>query len=303
MRTTDKRKAQTGSLMRKRKIVTIILLIIFFVGLSVLLYPSISSYWNSITQSRAVVDYDTIIESLTAKDYSKYFEQAQEYNEQLSRLSFPLSDYETVDGYEDSLNVSGDGVMGYIDIDKIQVKLPIYHGTDASILNNACGHLQGSSLPTGEVGTHVVLSAHRGLPSARLFTDLDRLEVGDTFRITVLDTSFVYEIDQIKTVLPDDVSDLLIDPDEEYCTLVTCTPYGINTHRLLVRGHRIGSEDLRSLNVVSEAYIIDRLVVTPIVALPMILILIIYVFVKPSKKRLPINDDGEIEDDTGKDKV
>ncbi len=285
-----------GSLgfMRKRKVITLILLGVFLAGLSLLLYPSISSYWNSITQSKAVVDYDSIVESLSPKDYSDIIEQAESYNDALSQLNFPLSDYDQIDGYKDCLNAGNDGIMGYIDIDKIQVKLPIYHGTSASVLNNACGHLEGSSLPVGQKGTHVVLSAHRGLPSAKLFTDLDRMEVGDTFRVTVLDTTYVYEVDQIKTVLPNDVSDLLIDPDEEYCTLVTCTPYGINSHRLLVRGHRIESEDLRSMSVISEAYIIDRLIVTPIVALPMILILMLYVFFKPAKKRLPINDEGEL---------
>ncbi len=181
-----------------------------------------------------------------------------------------------------------------IDIDKIQVKLPIYHGTNPSILNHACGHIEGSSFPIAGKGTHAALSAHRGLPSAKLFSDLDKLDVGDTFRVTVLDTTYIYEVDQIKTVLPNDVSDLLIDEDKEYCTLVTCTPYGINSHRLLVRGHRIESEDKRTLNAVSEAYIIDRLIVTPIVALPIIFILMLYVFFKPVKKKLPINEDGEL---------
>ena len=280
--------------MKKRKVVTLILLGVFLVGLSVLLYPSVSSYWNSITQSKAIVGYDTIVKSLSPKDYSEIFEKAEKYNEDLKNLNFPLSDYTQLDGYEDCLNATGDGVIGYIDIDKIQVKLPIYHGTNPSTLNHACGHIEGSSLPIGGKGTHAALSAHRGLPSAKLFSDLDKLEVGDIFRITVLDKTYIYEVDQIKTVLPNDVSDLLIEEDKELCTLVTCTPYGINSHRLLVRGHRIESEDNRTMNVVSEAYIIDRLIVTPIVALPIIFVLMLYVFFKPVKKKLPINDEGEL---------
>ncbi len=280
--------------MKKRKVITLILLGVFFIGLSVLLYPSISSYWNSKTQSKAVVDYDTIVKSLTPKDYSAVFEKAEDYNTRLAKLNFPLSEYAGVDGYNDCLNINNDGIIGYIDIDKIQVKLPIYHGTGSSVLNSACGHIEGSSLPVAGESTHCALSAHRGLPSAKLFSDLDKLEVGDVFRITVLDKTFIYEIDQIKTVLPDDVSDLLIEDGKELCTLVTCTPYGINTHRLLVRGHRIESEDLRTMQVVSEAYIIDRLIVTPIVAVPIIFVLMLYVFFKPVRKKLPINDEGEL---------
>lgn len=280
--------------MRKRKVITLILLSVFFVGLSVLLYPSISSYWNSLTQSKAVVDYDKIVKSLTPEDYSKFFEEAEQYNKRLSACNFPLSDYSQVSGYRECLDATDTGIMGYIDIDKIQVKLPIYHGTSASVLNQACGHIEGSSLPIGGEGTHCVLSAHRGLPSAKLFSDLDKLEIGDVFQITVLDHTMLYEVDRIKTVLPDDVFELLIDKDKDYCTLVTCTPYGINSHRLLVRGHRIESEGQRSMAVVSEAYIVDRLIVTPIVTLPIIFMLMLYVFFKPVKKRLPINEDGEL---------
>lgn len=280
--------------MKKRKVITLILLGIFLIGLAVLLYPSISSYWNSKTQSKAIDDYETQMNRLKPADYTAMFSAASEYNEKLASLSFPLSEYSKVTGYDDLLNAIGNGIMGYIDIDKIQVKLPIYHGTDSSVLNTACGHIEGSSLPTGGTGTHCAISAHRGLPSAKLFTDLDRLEIGNTFRVTVLDRTLVYEIDQIKTVLPNDVSDLLIEEDKDLFTLVTCTPYGVNTHRLLVRGHRIESEDTRTMQVVSEAYIIDRLIVTPIVALPIIFILMLYVFFKPVKKKLPINEDGEL---------
>jgi sortase A len=272
--------------MKRRKWITLTLLIVFFVGLSVLLYPAISSYWNSKKQSRVVENYDAKLESLTPEDYSEIFDAADEYNARLAALDFPLNDYAALsDEYTAALNASGDGVMGYIDIDKLQLELPIYHTTDDSVLSHAVGHLEGSSLPVGGESTHCVLSAHRGLPSATLFTYLDRLEVGDTFRITVLDRAMIYEVDQIKTVQPDDASELLITEGEDYCTLLTCTPYGINTHRLLVRGHRVDSEDLRKLVVGSEAYVVDKLIVTPIVALPILLILILYVCFMPVKRK------------------
>ena len=183
--------------------ITLILLAIFFIGLSLLLYPSISSYWNSITQSKAVEDYDAMLKSLTPKDYSDIFAAAEDYNTRLAALDFPLTEHTALtEDYNSALNASGDGMMGYIDIDKIQVKLPIYHGVSGGVLSHAVGHIEGSSLPVGGESTHCVLSAHRGLPSAKLFTDLDKLEIGDTFRITVLDRAMIYDVDQIKTVLP-----------------------------------------------------------------------------------------------------
>ena len=277
--------------MKKRKWITIALLGVFFVGLSVLLYPAVSSYWNSITQSKVVEDYDAMLESLTPEDYSGLFEAAYAYNASLAALDFPLNDYGILSQeYSEALNAAGDGVMGYIDIDKLQLKIPIYHGTDESVLSHGVGHVEGSSLPVGGEGTHCVLSAHRGLPSATLFTHLDRLELGDTFRLTVLDQALTYEVDQITTVLPSDGSDLLITDGEDYCTLLTCTPYGINTHRLLVRGHRVASEDLRKMQVLSEAYIVDRLIVTPVVALPIIFLLMLYVFFKPVKRKPSLDD-------------
>ena len=237
-----------------------------------------------------------MLKSLTPKDYSDIFTAAEDYNARLAALTFPMTEYgQLSEDYDAALNASGDGVMGYIDIDKIQVKLPIYHGISDSVLAHAVGHIEGSSLPVGGESTHCVLSAHRGLPNAKLFTDLNKLEIGDTFRITVLDQAMIYEVDQIKTVLPTDVSDLLITEGEDYCTLVTCTPYGINTHRLLVRGHRVSSEDLRKMQVLSDAYVVDKLIVTPIVALPIIFVLILYVFFEPPKRKLPINEEGEIE--------
>ena len=279
--------------MKKNKS-TIILILVFFVGLSVMLYPTISDYVNQRNQSRAVASYAQDVDNMTDADYSGYFDAADAFNAQVAANEYALYRPDQLTGYADTLDITGTGIMGYITISKIGVELPIYHGTSDSVLQIAAGHLEGTSLPVGGESTHAVISAHRGLPSAKLFSDLDKLEVGDTFRITVLDKTFIYEVDQIKTVLPDDVSDLLIDEEKELCTLVTCTPYGINSHRLLVRGHRIESEDMRSFGAISDAFIIDRLIVTPVVAMPIILLLILYVCFKPAKRKLPINDEGEL---------
>ena len=264
---------------------TIILLICFFVGLSVLLYPSISSYWNSKTQSEAIVDYESMLANYRPEDRTAVFEEAEAYNQQLAALSLPLQEYQSLsDTYWRTLDVTGTGMMGYISIPKISQELPVYHGTSEAVLGQAVGHLEGSSLPVGGKTTHSVVSAHRGLPSAVLFTNLDRMEVGDTFTFTILDRSFTYEVDQIRIVNPDDTSLLQIEQGKDYCTLLTCTPYGINTQRLLVRGHQVDMTQKRNLYVANEAYRVDTLIVTPLVALPIILVLLIYVMFAPVKK-------------------
>ena len=273
---------------------TILLVLIFFVGLAVMLYPTISDYINQRNQTRVVNSYAQQVDGLSDADYTAYFDAADVFNQEIAADPDALYHADHFSTYSTTLDVTGTGIMGYITIPRIGVELPIYHGTSDAVLQVAAGHLEGTSLPVGGESTHAVISAHRGLPSAKLFTHLDRLEVGDTFRITVLDKTFIYEVDQIKTVLPDDVSDLLIDEEKELCTLVTCTPYGINSHRLLVRGHRIESEDMRSFGAISDAFIIDRLIVTPVVAMPIILLLILYVCFKPAKRKLPINDEGEL---------
>lgn len=272
---------------KKHKWSTIILLSIFFVGLSVMLYPSLSSYWNSRTQSKAIVDYEKMLEAIPDADYSQEFLRADEYNAALAKLEAPLIQHKTIEGYMDILNPGGNGVMGYITIDKIGLELPIYHTTDDSVLSTAVGHLQGTSLPSGGIGTHSVLSAHRGLPSAVLFTHLDHLEVGDTFVMTVLDRVLTYQVDQIKIIDPSRVDDIRIEEDKDYCTLLTCTPYGVNTHRLLVRGERIETVSQKTIYVISDAYQIDALIVMPIVAIPMLLILMVIVLLKPVKKEDP----------------
>ncbi len=269
---------------KKHKWSTIILLLFFIVGLSVMLYPAISSYWNSKTQSEAIVDYEKMLQSLPKEDYTKIFEDAAEYNKKLYSLNFPLIEHEEIEGYFDLLDISGTGMMGYISIDVIGVELPIYHGTEENVLATAAGHVIGSSLPVGGENTHSVISAHRGLPTATLFTNLDHMEIGDTFEITVLDRTFTYEVDKIVTVDPSNTSELVMEEGKEYCTLLTCTPYGINTHRLLVRGTKTDSVQQRNVVVTSDAHQIEPLIVTPIVALPILFTLMMIVLFKPVKK-------------------
>lgn len=270
----------------KKNLSNIILVFIFLVGLSVLLYPSISDYVNSKTQSRAVANYDSIVSEMPEKNFDEMFAQAEQYNESLRQNPDSFYHPEQLEGYADLLDIGGTGIMGYISIDKIKVELPIYHGTDEGVLQIAAGHLEGTSLPTGGENTHCVLSAHRGLPSAKLFTNLDDLEVGDTFNMTVLNRVLTYEVDQIRIVEPQEVDELKIVDGKDYCTLLTCTPYGINSHRLLVRGKRIATPDGRGqIFVANEAYKIDPLIVTPIAAAPMLLILLIVLLVKYRKRK------------------
>ncbi len=269
---------------KKHKWSTFILLSIFFIGLSVMLYPAISNYWNSKTQSKAIVDYEKMLESIPKEDYTKFLVEADDYNRKLAELKHPLIEYGKIDGYFDTLNLTGTGMMGYVTIEKINVELPLYHGTDDDVLSVAVGHIQGTSLPVGGNTTHSVVSAHRGLPSATLFTNLDKMELGDTFKITVLDKIFTYQVDSIKTIDPTNVSDLAIEENEDYCTLLTCTPYGINTHRLIVRGKRIETIEQKTIYIKSDAYQIDSLIVTPIVALPILFTLMMIVLFKPVKK-------------------
>ncbi len=264
--------------MKKNKI-GILLVLMLFIGVCGLLYPSVSQYWNSKTQTRAVENYREILDSLKPEDCEAFFEEAEKYNAKLNELNFPLTDYHRLKGYNDILDLSGTGIMGYVSIPKLGVELPLYHGISAEVLNVACGHLEGTSLPIGGESTHCVLSAHRGLPHAKLFTELDKMEVGDTFTITVLNRTVTYQVDQIKVVLPNETNDVQIAQGEDLCTLLTCTPYGINSHRLLVRGTRIENA-VPVLHVTSNAYRIDSLVATPVVAAPILLILLIVLMIK-----------------------
>lgn len=254
---------------------TIILSMIFLIGLSVMLYPSFSNYWNSKRQTEAVASYDAAVSKMSTKDYEKYFSQAESYNRDLANLSDPLENYEDLPGFDDILNITESGVIGYITIDKIDTELPIYYGTAEGTLQIGVGLLNGTSFPVGGKGTHAVLSAHRGLPSAELFSRLDEMEEGDTFQITVLNRVLTYEVDQIHIVVPEDVKDLAIDPDKDYCTLMTCTPYGINTHRLLVRGVRI--EGLGE-SVPADAYQVEPKEVAVVITLVILVILMLVNF-------------------------
>lgn len=264
----------------------IILILIFLVGLSVMLYPTVSDYINQKNQSRAVASYSEEVENLSDVDYQAYFDAADDYNRRLAETPDAFYRPEEVSGYTDTLDVSGTGIMGYITISKIGVELPVYHGTSDGVLQVAAGHLEGSSLPVGGAGTHAVISAHRGLPSAKLFTNLDELEVGDTFTITVLDRVLTYEVDQISIVLPTETD--LLQPVEgrDYVTLMTCTPYGINTHRLLVRGKRIeNAENQKHIRVTADALRIEPIIVAPALAVPMLLVMLVVMLAVPHLRK------------------
>ena len=270
----------------RKNLSTIILILIFLVGLSVMLYPTVSDYVNQRHQSRALASYDETVNEMSDADYTAYFEAADAYNQRLAATPNSFFTPEQVSGYDETLDVSGTGIMGYITIPKISVELPIYHGTDEGVLQVAAGHLEGSSLPVGGAGTHAVISAHRGLPSAKLFTNLDELEVGDRFTITVLNRVLTYEVDQISIVLPTEIDQLLPTEGMDYVTLMTCTPYGINTHRLLVRGKRVETtESQKHIRVAADAFRIEPIIVAPILAIPMLLAALVGVLVTPHLRK------------------
>ena len=273
--------------MKKRRFSTVILILVFLAGLSLLLYPTVSDYWNSFHQSHAIAQYAEEVANLDNSAYDRLWADAIAYNQTLTTLpNRYATDNPAHADYESLLNVSGNGILGYIEIPTVDCALPIYHGTDEAVLQIAVGHIEGSSLPTGGAGTHCVLSGHRGLPSARLFTDLDKLVVGDLFLLRVLDETLTYEVDQILIVDPDDVSALEIEPGRDLCTLVTCTPYGINTHRLLVRGHRVeNQEEAKSIRVTADAMQIEPMIVAPLVAVPILFILLITLLVTTRRKK------------------
>ncbi len=259
---------------RKSRILSLLLILALLAGLSLLLYPTAADWWNSMHQSRAIASYVESVVELDETQYESVWQAAVEYNagipDEDTRF---LPDEEEKALYETLLNVGGDGIMGYVEIPRIDVELPIYHGTNEEILQTAVGHIEGSSLPVGGEGTHSVISGHRGLPSARLFTDLDQLEPGDTFMLHVLNETLTYEVDEINTVLPDDISLLGLEDGEDLCTLVTCTPYGVNSHRLLVRGHRVENAPepiVDVVQIIADAAQIPQALVALIIALPVL---------------------------------
>ena len=266
---------------------TVFLVLLLLAGVSLLLYPSLSDYWNSMHQTRAIASYAETVSQLDTAQYDEMWKAAQDYNRSLAEreTAFALTDEQKA-AYESLLDVSGLGVMGYIEIPEIDCSLPIYHGTEESVLQVAVGHLEWSNLPVGGEGTHCVLSGHRGLPSAKLFTNLDKLAVGDTFLLRVLDEVLTYEVDQILIVEPEQVDALGIVPGEDYCTLVTCTPYGINTHRLLVRGHRVeNTPEAARMHVTADATQFDPLIVAPVLAIPVLLLLLMILLVPKQRRK------------------
>ena len=275
---------------KKNRITAILLVAVLLAGLSLLLYPLVSNYWNSIHQSQAIAAYMDDVSELDDSTYDALWEEAQGYNASLlenENRFFP--DEEEQQQYEQLLRISDDGIngiIGYIEIPNIDVTLPIYHGTSEEVLQVAIGHIEGSSLPVGGLSTHCVISGHRGLPSSRLFTDIDRLSEGDIFTLLVLDEALTYEVDQIRIVEPDDISLLEIKEGEDLCTLVTCTPYGVNSHRLLVRGHRVENQEAMGfLRITADAMMIDSRFVAPILAAPILLGIILFMVLRPLKRK------------------
>lgn len=260
---------------KKDNLVSILLISIIVFGIAIMAYPSIANYWNSFHQSRAIMGYQERVTQMDTSDYGKILKRAIEYNKQYGTtgIKWHLNSQERKD-YNSQLSVDQTGNMGYISIPKINVRLPLYHGTTEKVLQSSIGHIEGTSLPVGGNSTHSVLSGHRGLPSSRLFSDLDKLKVGDRWTVSILNETFTYEVDQIRTVLPNDLRDLQIVDNKDYQTLVTCTPYGINTHRLLVRGHRVSNDDGNAL-VVADAVQIEPIYIAPFIAIVMILFLLL----------------------------
>ena len=273
--------------MNKGKWSTALLIVILLAGLSLLLYPSFADYWNSFTQSRAIASYVDMITDLNHEDYSHIWQEAVAYNRSLldRDVTFVQTDAQAQQ-YTKLLNLADSGIMGYVEIPSIDVQLAIYHGTEEGVLQTAVGHLDWTSLPTGGESTHCVLSGHRGLPSARLFTDLDKLAVGDYFMLNILDEVLTYEVDQIRVVEPYDTQELLIQEGKDLCTLVTCTPYGVNSHRLLVRGHRVDNmEKAQDVRITADAMVIEKMVVVPFVLAPILLLMLIVLLISTRKKR------------------
>jgi sortase A len=269
----------------KKHFITLLLVLIALAGVGLIAYPTFADWWNSFHQSRAVASYMEAVTDLDKEQYESILRSAEEYNEKLARKGFmwKLSEEEEKE-YFKQLNVNDTGIMGYISIPKANVELPIYHGTDEAVLQIAIGHIEGTSLPVGGENTHCVVSGHRGLPSARLFTDIDKLVEGDHFTMSVLNKTVTYEVDQIRIVEPTDLSDLTLEKGRDYCTLVTCTPYGINSHRLLVRGHRVENEQGDAL-VVADALVIRPLFIAPFIGGPLLVILLVWMMLASRKRR------------------
>ena len=268
----------------RRRLGNILLTLAFVVGIALLAYPSFSDWWNTFHQTRAIAGYTAAVANMDKEEFDRMWAEAEAFNEYLAKKPnrFNLTPEELAT-YNSILDVTGTGIMGYIDIPSIKISLPIYHGTDEAILQIAIGHIAGTSFPIGGEGTHAAVSGHRGLPSARLFTDIDKLQAGDKFLLQMLDRTLTYEVDQIRIVLPQELQDLEIDPYQDYVTLITCTPYGVNTHRLLVRGHRVDNDNTDATRITADAMRFEPVIVAPLVAAPILLVLLIILLVSTSK--------------------
>ncbi len=288
----------------RKKFGNLILVLIMLIGVGLLVYPTFSDWWNSFHQTRAIAGYTAAVANMDREEFDRMWAEAEAFNTYLSQKSgrFNLSEQE-LETYNSILDVTGTGIMGYIDIPSIKISLPVYHGTDEAILQIAIGHIIGTSFPIGGEGSHCAVSGHRGLPSAKLFTDIDKLQAGDKFLLQVLDRTLTYEVDQIRIVLPQELQDLEIDPYSDYCTLITCTPYGVNTHRLLVRGHRVDNDNTDATRVTADAMRFEPVIVAPLVAAPILFILLIYVLISTSrwnKRRTAKRSKADIRRSIGK---
>ena len=288
----------------RKKFGNLILVLIMLIGVGLLVYPTFSDWWNSFHQTRAIAGYTAAVANMDREEFDRMWAEAEAFNTYLSQKygRFNLSEQE-LETYNSILDVTGTGIMGYIDIPSIKISLPVYHGTDEAILQIAIGHIIGTSFPIGGEGSHCAVSGHRGLPSAKLFTDIDKLQAGDKFLLQVLDRTLTYEVDQIRIVLPQELQDLEIDPYSDYCTLITCTPYGVNTHRLLVRGHRVDNDNTDATRVTADAMRFEPVIVAPLVAAPILFILLIYVLISTSrwnKRRTAKRSKADIRRSIGK---
>lgn len=288
-------KASRGKKPRRVSVSTVVLTIVLVVGLGIMAYPTFSDWWNSFHQSRAIQAYVEAVEDTDQKTIEAMLKAARKYNKKLAANPnrFHMSDADR-DEYNSLLNLTGNGLMGYVQIPTIGVNLPIYHGVDETHLQVAVGHIEGSSLPVGGKGSHVAISAHRGLPSAKLFTDLDKVVEGDIFTISILGTTITYEVDQIRIVEPSDMSSLTIDPKADLTTLVTCTPYGINTHRLLVRGHRVDNQTTTT-TVPAGAVQIPVYIAIPAVAIPLLFVYLLITLIAYRLRRPELNKQEALE--------
>ena len=297
----EERKTRKKRRKKSHRVSNLVLVLILLTGAAIMAYPSFSEYWNSLHQSRAIMGYAQRVAELTNEEYESIWSAALDYNERLPELPnrwLVDHDENLKADYETQLNADGTGNMGYITIPKINVNLPLYHGTTDSVLQTSIGHIAGTSLPAGsthsneedflipDFASHCVLSGHRGLPSARLFSDLDAMEIGDIFYLTILDQTLTYEVDRITVIEPEDMTELEIIPGRDLCTLMTCTPYGINTHRLLVRGSRIENEKKKlNVRITADGLRIDPLYVAPFIAVPVLVLMVLWVLVMTSGRR------------------